>query len=161
VVPGRLGAGQSGAPYKDPFGSNAACSKYCTAADYPNSANGYKDCDAFPHVITVYRDWDPNTDYKICSRKSGLCMTLDNGGTSDGTRIDQASYSSSSSQKFRVTAVAAGQYKICSTLSGKCLKPTTTTNAQLQAWTYSGATNQKWQITPHDGAYGYYFTCSL
>ncbi|HEY3595505.1 MAG TPA: RICIN domain-containing protein, partial [Polyangiaceae bacterium] len=113
VVPGRLGATQSGAPYKDPFGTSALCSRYCTA-----NSGGYSNCDGFSHVITVYRDWDPNTDYKVCSRKSGLCMTLDKGGTTDGTRIDQAAYSSSADQKFRITAVGTSQYKICSTKSG-------------------------------------------
>ena len=156
VVPGRLGATQSGAPYKDPFGTNALCSKYCTA-----QSGGYSKCGSFPHVVTVYRDWDPNTNYKVCSRKSNLCMTVDNGGTADGTRITQTSYSGSSNQKFRITAVSAGQYKICSASSGKCVKPTSTSGAQLQIYSYSGSSNQKWSITPHDGAYGYYFTCSL
>jgi len=156
VVPGRLGAAIPGAPYKDPFGATSACKKYCS----PNS-NGYSNCDGFGHVLTVYRDWDPNTDYQLCSRKSGLCMTLDGGGTADGTRITQSGSSTSTNERFRITAVGPGQYKICSKSSGKCLKPTTTSGSQLQAWSYTGASNQKWKITPHVGAYGYYFFCSV
>jgi hypothetical protein len=72
------------------------------------------------HALTVYRDWDSATGYQICSRNTGLCLTVDGGNGSDGTRITQTSSSSSINQRFRITPVASGQCKSCSSKSGKC-----------------------------------------
>jgi len=56
VVPGRIGAGQSGAPYKNPFPGTGYCRDNCTAQDYPNQNDGYKACSGWNHVITVWRN---------------------------------------------------------------------------------------------------------
>ena len=155
TVPGRLGVGQSNAPYTDPFGSSALCSKYCTAAN--STLDGYTNCNGFKHVITVYRDWDPNTDYKICSRSAGTCLSVSGSSTSDGAVIVLGSYSSGANQKFRIARISNGVYKICGTQSGKCLSPN---GSALQQKTYAGST-QQWNVTAHVGAYGYYFGCSM
>src|SRR5581483_10370546 len=51
TVPGRIGATQVGAPYKNPYlagpyatGTTGYCSDKCTPADYPYSDSGYKAC---------------------------------------------------------------------------------------------------------------------
>jgi hypothetical protein len=54
VVPGRIGSG-SAAPYTNPWGYNTRCDAYCTAADYPDAASGYKACAGYNAVITVWR----------------------------------------------------------------------------------------------------------
>jgi hypothetical protein len=62
VVPGRIGAAQSGAPYVNPFGwSGALCTTQgqgfgtCVPADYPNSGDGFKACGGYNNVMTVWR----------------------------------------------------------------------------------------------------------
>jgi hypothetical protein len=55
VVPGRVGSGNTNAPYVDPWGYNTYCDKYCTASDYPNTTSGYKACAGYNAVITVWR----------------------------------------------------------------------------------------------------------
>lgn len=56
TVPGRIGAYQVGAPYVDPFGGgNGYCKDYCTAADNPNAGSGFKACNGWNHVMTVWR----------------------------------------------------------------------------------------------------------
>jgi hypothetical protein len=57
VVPGRIGANQTGAPYTNVYAAplSTYCADYCTAADYPNAAGGYKACAGFNHVVTVFR----------------------------------------------------------------------------------------------------------
>jgi hypothetical protein len=54
-VPGRISANQVGAPYSDPFPNPGYCRDYCTAADKPNQASGYKACNGWNHVLTVWR----------------------------------------------------------------------------------------------------------
>jgi uncharacterized membrane protein YgcG len=56
VVPGRIGAGQTNAPYKNPFGSNGYCRDHCTPADIPHQSDGYKACFGYNHIVTVWRN---------------------------------------------------------------------------------------------------------
>ena len=56
VVPGRIGAGLGNAPYKNPFSSPGYCKDHCTAADIPHSADGYKACNGYNHIVTVWRN---------------------------------------------------------------------------------------------------------
>jgi hypothetical protein len=56
VVPGRIGANQTNAPYTNAFSSGTGyCKDYCTAADYPNAQSGFKACNGWNNVITTYR----------------------------------------------------------------------------------------------------------
>jgi len=62
TVPGRIGATQVNAPYKNPYvagpyaaGSTGYCSDVCTPADYPNAGSGYKACSGWNNVVTTYR----------------------------------------------------------------------------------------------------------
>src|SRR6185295_8566524 len=56
VVPGRIGAGQNGAPYKNPFGGNGYCKDNCTPEDIPHENDGYKACIGWNHPVTVWRN---------------------------------------------------------------------------------------------------------
>jgi hypothetical protein len=56
VVPGRIGAGQSNAPYKNPFPSPGYCRDHCTPADNPHAGDGYKACAGYNHIVTVWRN---------------------------------------------------------------------------------------------------------
>jgi hypothetical protein len=55
VVPGRIGANQVGAPYTDPFTKTGYCTDGCTAADTPYASSGFKACNGWNHVITIWR----------------------------------------------------------------------------------------------------------
>jgi len=157
VVPGRLGADQSGAPYTNPFGTNAACKKNCMAPPGPNGSSGYTSCNKFKHVVTVYRDWDANTPYQVCSRATGACMTAP---STSGGNITMTAATGAVDQQFYVGRVTPGQYRLCSISSGLCLAPAPGTAAPVQQAAYTGATNQLWTIKPRDGGYGDYFVCA-
>ena len=106
----------------------------------------------------MYRDWDPNTPYKVCSRSTGACMTAP---TASGGKVTLANTTGALNQQWYVTRVNPSQYRICSASSGLCVVPASGTAAALLQAPYTGATNQLWTIQPHDGAYGYYFNCSV
>jgi hypothetical protein len=55
VVPGRIGANQWNAPYKNPAGATAYCDTFCTRADYPYQNDGFKACHGFNNIMTVWR----------------------------------------------------------------------------------------------------------
>jgi len=55
VVPGRIGSGNLNAPYTNPGGYNTYCDKMCSPADHPNELSGYKACNGFNAVVTVWR----------------------------------------------------------------------------------------------------------
>ena len=48
---------------------------------FPNNNDGYKSCAGFNHVVTVWRNFDPNTDYKVCARSSGKCLDVQGAST--------------------------------------------------------------------------------
>jgi hypothetical protein len=58
---GRLGSTQATMPYANPFGTTyAACTtptttNRCSVADYPSQGDGYKACNGWNHVVTVWR----------------------------------------------------------------------------------------------------------
>jgi hypothetical protein len=53
---GRLGSTQTSPPYVNAFGAaNLACANRCTNADYPSAADGYKACNGWNAVVTVWR----------------------------------------------------------------------------------------------------------
>jgi hypothetical protein len=156
VVPGRLGAGQSGAPYTNPFGGGAYCKDHCAAADYPSSGDGYKACAGFNHVITVWRNFDPGTDYKVCARHSGKCLDVNLASTADGAQLVQWGYHSGPNQKWRITQVSPGTYTFKNVNSGKFLDINggwIANGAQLIQWPATGGPNQQWTFTPTGDGY--------
>jgi hypothetical protein len=52
---GRIGSSQTNPPYVDPWGTNASCLNRCAAADYPHGGDGYKACNGWNSVVTVWR----------------------------------------------------------------------------------------------------------
>jgi hypothetical protein len=121
VVPGRLGAGQAAAPYKNPFPGTGYCQDYCTGAPSPHTGDGYQACYGFNHVVTVWRNFDPATSYKICNRADGRCLDTVFGGTADLTRITTTKYTGTSSQKWRIVQFSPGNYKLTNAKAGRVL----------------------------------------
>jgi hypothetical protein len=156
VVPGRLGANQAGAPYTNPGGSNAYCMNQCTAADIPNQGDGYKACSGFNHIVTVWRNFDPNIDYKVCNRNSGKCLDIESASMSDYAKVVQNTYSSAVNQKWRITQVSPGKYNFKNVKSGKLLDVlggSTSNGAAMIQYAPNGGTNQQWSFTPTGDGY--------
>lgn len=156
VVPGRIGANQSGVPYTNPFGNGAYCKDRCAAADYPYSADGYKACYGFNHVVTVWRNFDVNTEYKVCARHSGKCLDVANESTADNAQLVQYTYKGSANQKWRIRQVSPGKYTFTNVKSGKNLDINggwAGDGAQLIQFAPNGALNQQWSFTPTGDGY--------
>jgi hypothetical protein len=162
MVPGRLGTGQNDAPYVNPLGySGAQCRNYCTPVNY--AGDGWSRCpgyngEQFKHVVTVWRNFDASTPYKICNRMSGKCLDVAGGSAAAGAMIVQRSYAGAASQKWSVAQVAPGKYKIININSGLALdvngayKYNGTTLIQSA---YSGDADQLWSIGSMADGTGY------
>ena len=54
-APGRIGSDQGNAPYTNPFPLGGLCALNCATAPLPYTANGFKSCGGWTHVLTVWR----------------------------------------------------------------------------------------------------------
>jgi hypothetical protein len=159
TVPGRLGAGQSGAPYVNPFGSTSQCSGYCVAAASPYAADGFKSCLAYTHVVTVWRNFDVNTQYKICNKQNGKCLEVASSSTAAGAAVLQRTYTGATNQKWIITQISPKKFKIVNVNSSKALDITgaaTKDNTPLIQSAYTGAANQLWSLTSLSDQAGMY-----
>lgn len=158
VVPGRIGANQANAPYTYAWAEAKVCKSFCTEADIPNQHDGYKACGGLNHVITVWRNFDPNTSYKICNRASGKC--LDSTATTESLEMVQNTYRGTTGQKWQILQVSPKQYKVINKLSGKALsvfqKKTTNGTSIVQTAFTSGATEKLWSFTSMGDASGFH-----
>jgi hypothetical protein len=174
VVPGRLGSSQVGTLYKNPFPGTGYCKPNCTGitnythwdamgnADVPD---GYSKCGTRSHVVTVYRDFDAVTDYKICNRQSGLCLDVAGNSTTEGASFDQLTYATAQPRmRFRIVKSGGYSYsfKVQSTGKYVSLASSTlqTTNLpqvkQIAAGSSTGF--QTWWVSPTGD--GYFRICS-
>jgi hypothetical protein len=160
VVPGRLGAGQNDAPYTNPLGyAGALCKNYCTSANY--AGDGFSSCpglngERFKHVVTVWRNFDAATSYKICNRTSGKCLDAAMSGTT--TQVVQRGYSGSGTQMWSISQVSPGKYKFMHISSGLSLDLTggrTTNGTALTLSPYAGTATQLWGIGSMADGTGY------
>jgi hypothetical protein len=145
TVPGRLGA-NSNAPYTNPFGGNSLCSSYCAA----HSTDGFTQCGNYAHVVTVWRNFDVNTQYKICNKGNALCLTVSGSSTANSAAVLQNTYAGTTNQKWTITQISPKKYKVINVNSGKALDITgarTTDGTAAIQYTYSGAANQLWAFT--------------
>ena len=156
TVLGRLGANQNGAPYTNPFGNGAYCKDRCTAADSPYNNDGYKACNGYNHVVTVWRNFDPNIDYKVCNRRTNKCLDVEYLSKDNGAHVQQWDYWGGANQKWRIKQVAPGRYNFMSVNSGKLMDifgASTNNGAQLVQWAANGGSNQQWSFTPTGNGY--------
>ena len=92
--------------------------------------------------------------YKITARHSG--KALDAFGNANGGDIGQWGYGGGANQKWKVTSVGSGQYKVEEQRGFRALDVEVASMAnggRVHLWTYGGGANQKWVITPTDGGY--------
>jgi len=160
VVPGRLGANQTNSPYMNPLGPDVLCKDRCQAAGGADGTDGFSSCpgiavENFTHVVTVYRDFDPSTLYKICNRMSGLCLdgAPPEGQAGDGAPILEQSYDGALvGQKWLVTTPSPGQYKVTNLATGLVLS-SSGSSALLRPFT--GDPTQLWSFRSMADGTGY------
>jgi hypothetical protein len=170
AVPGRLGAAQAGSPYQNPFGDPGQCESSCVSSTATHSevhlfpavstsirwqvehrSDGYTSCGSWPRVVTVYRDFDPASDYKLCNRSTGLCMGTRAGSSAPGP-IDQYAYTGQPGQRFRLTRVARELtsrvvYSLCLAGPATCVA---VVNGDVQA---AATALYSWALMPAGGGY--------
>ncbi|GAA3233071.1 RICIN domain-containing protein [Dactylosporangium siamense] len=101
--------------------------------------------------------FDPTRTYQLLNRKSGKALEVYPAGTTDGTTIDQRTYTGAANQRWYLQDAGSGYYKVINAGSGKALdvdQASTADGAPLIQWTYSSSANQQWTIA--DAGSGYY-----
>jgi len=95
--------------------------------------------------------------YRVISKKSKKVLDVYNGGTTDGTNVDQWSWSGGNNQKWTLTHLGNGQYQALGVGSGKALEVggnSTANGGNVQIWSWANSNSQKWTVTPTgDGNY--------
>ena len=104
---------------------------------------------------------NPGSWYQVVNANSGDCIDATNGGTSDGTAVQQwACGSGNSNQEWQFQPTDSGYYKVVSrNASTEAWDVTggagaTGNGVPIQLWTYGGGTNQQWK--PVQNANGSY-----
>src|SRR5262249_35601103 len=162
VVAGRLGATQGGAPYMNPYGySGAMCNPFCAAhgTDGFNSCTTYNPWTVYSHVITVWRNFDPGTKYKVCNKINGKCLDINNGSTADQAQLVQRGYYRSNSQKWLIAAIGPGKYNLTNVNSAKAAGSSggaTSDGTPLVQIPYGSTSTDNWYITSMGDATGLY-----
>ncbi|WP_405577545.1 RICIN domain-containing protein [Streptomyces sp. NBC_01190] len=116
--------------------------------------------DAYHVVITPGSGGGSTTldgNYRITNKNSGLALDTQNGGSAQGTLVDQATVSSSSTQTWSLVSAGSGLYKIRNQASGLLLGITNASTADggtALIWGDNGTADHLWRFTP-DGT-GYY-----
>lgn len=92
----------------------------------------------------------PDGRYNVVSRKSNKVMDVSGLNTTNGTPINQWTYTGGSNQKWDVAWQGNGQYRATDVHSGKVMDNggTSNTGAKLTIQTWSGGTSQLWKIVP-------------
>lgn len=93
----------------------------------------------------------PNGIYRVMNRKSGKAMQAAGAGTSNGTQIDQWSYSGGSHQRWTLTDRGGQQLSMIGVQSGKAIDITgqsTAAGALVKLYSYWGGGNQKFTFIP-------------
>lgn len=96
-------------------------------------------------------------NYRITNKNSGLALDTANAGTAQGTLVDQATLSSSSTQTWTLASAGSGLYKIRNQASGLLLGITnagTSDGGTALIWGDNGTADHLWSLVP-DGT-GYY-----
>jgi hypothetical protein len=174
-VAGRLGAGQSSAPYLNPFAATASPLCKNSAGMVPQYSNGtaqgnpdgYKRLNAngtpWNHVITVWRNgtftpvFDAGYSYLISSLLTRANpMVLDAASQTNGTPVTQWSKSSNlASSELKVVAVGANFKLVMKANSNKCIDAGTgAQGAALTVKDCNGSTAQTFSIVPLPKSYG-------
>jgi len=94
--------------------------------------------------------------YQLSPKGGTTQMDVTSSDPGDGVNIQVYRASSHDNQKFDVTHVGGGYYKVLAVHSGKAVEvadSSTADGANVQQWTYTGADNQLFEITNEGGGY--------
>lgn len=92
--------------------------------------------------------------YQIKNVNSGLALDTQNGGTAQGTLVDQNTPGSAATQSWTLVAAGSGLYKIQNAASGLLLGITnesTTNGGTALIWGDNGTPDHLWQLIPAGG----------
>ncbi|MEV7803127.1 pectinesterase family protein [Microbispora sp. NPDC088329] len=87
--------------------------------------------------------------YQISVTKSGMCLDVVSGSTSNGALVQQWGCSGAAWQHFTLRSAGSGVYTIVNANSGLCLDVpggSTASGVQLQQWGCANQTNQQWRL---------------
>jgi hypothetical protein len=96
----------------------------------------------------------PDGRYHIVSRLSNKVMDV--AAATNGTPLVQWGYNGFTGQKWDITHVGNGQYKVTNVASGRVMDVSgvsTANGAQIHLWDWLNANNQKWTVTPAGDGY--------
>jgi len=154
---GRIGASQTGAPYTNPFGTNALCASRCAKAGFWNEA--YSGCSGYGNnVVTVFRDLDSGSQYTMQNTSDSLYMDVRSMSTSAGAPLIQYGATGQLNQRFYFERVSvksdSGTYRIRAANSNLYLtlengSTADGTRVVQQPWT--GASSQIFDMTQMSG----------
>ena len=175
VVPGRIGANQTGAPYKNAFGGNGYCKDTCTPQDSPNQNDGFKACAGWNHVVTVWRNATGTTTasstsgstttasyYRLVPQSlTGSSLEIINGATANGTLVQMSTTATVDKQAFALLDAGSGNVKLAlKANTAKCLGTASNATANstlVQVQDCNGSSTQAFTKVTNSGKPGYWF----
>ena len=169
VVAGRLTAGATNVPYRNPYGTNVKCiNAYGQTNAGPtspgrNAPDGFKQACAYGYCfqsgepITVWRNpsytpvFDAAYRYSLAPMSSnGKAVDVPSGSTNNGTVLQQYSALNIDSQKFTIQKSGSNWKIAMKANTNKCFGPqgNGTANAtRIEVQDCNGSNNQAWAIT--------------
>ena len=139
---------------------NTVTTEFSVPAGVPNGtyslvvvANGNS---SSPVSFTVGPGSIANGTYKIVNRNSGLVADCKHDESTNGTPVQQYTYSGGANQQWTLTGLGNGYYKIVGVASGRALDVVgsgTANGTLIDIWDYSGGANQQWTFTATSGGY--------
>lgn len=119
-----------------------------------------EDEDHFAYYVITYSTLDedvvPKGEYFFQNAKFNKFAEIDNNAfsTDDGAIIEIWDFNAEADQKWKITYLYNGYYKIISTASDKALTAPTSTNTSITQTVYTSSNNQQWIIKRNtDGTY--------
>ena len=120
---------------------------------HPNDAGALVLAQTVFNSLTVIA----NGTYKIVNRNSGLVADCKHDESTNGTPVQQYTYSGGANQQWTVTGLGNGYYKIIGVASGLALDVIgsgTANGTLIDIWPFnSSSANQEWTFTATSGGY--------
>jgi hypothetical protein len=98
----------------------------------------------------------PDGVFSLASRHSNKVMTALSGGTANGTQLVQWGYTGGDEQKWTLSHLGNGQYKVTGLASGRVMDVgggSGANAAKIQLWDWLDANSQKWTVVPTGDGY--------
>jgi hypothetical protein len=137
IVPGRLGAYQPNAPYRNPWGDGAMCADHCSK----HNSDGYTTCDVVSNPITVWRAASYNPVFEQQVRRVRQPVERAHPRRAQLVNLERRPADPwtprRTNQQYLIVQVATSQWKIVNVNSGKAV---INRNGAVAQNSYSGDT---------------------